>query len=170
MKKVSTVKLISSTEPDWTREHLDAFWQPSRQLLQSIRRYQRLKARKGPIVKILSKFEVMRHRFWSIVCACDIPINCQIEGGLLLPHPCGVVIHPKAKIGPNCLILQQVTIVADVSVGGHVDFGAGVKVVAPVSIGDHAVIGANAVVTKSIPDGRTAVGVPARLLGKTPEE
>ena len=27
-----------------------------------------------------------------------------------MPHPNGIVIHPDAEIGPNCLLFQQVTI------------------------------------------------------------
>jgi serine O-acetyltransferase len=99
-----------------------------------------------------------------VVAASDIPLNCQIEGGLLLTHPNGVVIHPGANIGPNCLILQQVTIVDGVKIGGHVDIGAGAKVIRPVTIGNHAKIGANAVVTCDVPEGATAVGIPAKII------
>ena len=37
-----------------------------------------------------------------------------------------------------------------------------------VTVGDNAVIGTNAVVTADVPDGATAVGVPARLLPSFP--
>lgn len=82
----------------------------------------------------------------------------------MLPHPNGVVIHDKARIGPNCLFLQQVTVVAGVRIGGHVDIGAGAKVIRPIKIGDHAKIGANAVVLCDVPAGATAVGIPARIV------
>lgn len=86
-----------------------------------------------------------------------------------MPHPNGIVIHPKAIIGPNCLIFQQVTIgsCGDTKVptiGGHVDIGAGAKVLGGITIGNHAVIGANAVVLIDVPEGRTAVGIPARII------
>lgn len=67
--------------------------------------------RSGIIGRFFYNWNVLQHRFWSIVTAADIPVNCQLEGGLLLTHPTGVVIHPDASIGPNCLILQQVTVV-----------------------------------------------------------
>lgn len=112
---------------------------------------------------------VARHRFWSAVSGADIPLACHFGGGLLLPHPNGVVIHPNVRIGINCLIFQQVTLGHAGSgvptVGDHVDFGAGAKVLGAITIGDGAVIGANAVVLMDVPPGATAVGVPAKILG-----
>jgi serine O-acetyltransferase len=49
-------------------------------------------------------------------------------------------------------------------IGGHVDIGAGAKILGGVVIGDHAKIGANAVVTRDVPAGATAVGIPARIV------
>ncbi|AFZ16941.1 serine O-acetyltransferase [Allocoleopsis franciscana] len=162
-----TTPLVSATEPDWSREVYDGWWNPSRQLLKSIREYQKWQVRGGLIGRFFCKWNVLQHRFWSVVTAADIPINCQIEGGLLLTHPTGVVIHPDATIGPNCLILQQVTVVAGVKIGGHVDIGAGAKIIRPVTIGNHAKIGANAVVLCDVPEGATAVGVPAKIINVT---
>ncbi len=115
----------------------------------------------------------LRHRFWSAVSGADIPLTCQIGGGLRLPHPNGVVIHPDARIGPNCLIFQQVTLGTVDSggtpvVGGHVDIGAGAKLLGPVVIGDDAVIGANAVVVRDVPPDHVATGIPARARPRHP--
>jgi serine O-acetyltransferase len=111
---------------------------------------------------------VLRHHFWSVITGADIPLNCRLGGGLLLPHPNGIVIHPDADIGPNCLLFQQVTI-ANGSGGapkikGHVDIGAGAKILGGITIGEHAKIGANAVVLTDVPSGATAVGVPAKIV------
>jgi serine O-acetyltransferase len=46
--------------------------------------------------------------------------------------------------------------------GDDIFVGAGAKIVGPVTIGSRARIGANAVVIADVPDGATAVGVPAR--------
>jgi len=165
-----TVPNISATEPDWSREQLRRWWDPSRQLLKSIREYQKWYARGGLMGGLLRRINVLQHRFWSVVTGADIPLNCQIEGGLLLPHPNGVVIHPKASIGPNCLIMQQVTISKDIKIGGHVDIGAGARIFYEAKVGNHAKIGANAVVLCDVPAGATAVGVPARIITHSQSE
>lgn len=157
----------SAEIPDMLREHKAPFaWAPSRALLASIRAYQQRRGSHNPLSLLLQKWAVLRHRFWSVITGADIPITSQIAGGLLLPHANGVVIHPDAKIGPNCLIFQQVTIGtrgsgAAPQIGGHVDIGAGAKILGPIRIGNHVVIGANAVVLVDVPDNCMAVGVPA---------
>lgn len=161
---------ISSTVPDWSREAKPFFaWNPSRSLLASIRAHQRASASRAPWAVVLRKWAVLRHRFWSVVTGADIPVDCRIEGGLLLPHPNGIVIHPEARIGPNCLIFQQVTIgVANGGlprIEGHVDIGAGAKVLGAITVHEHAKVGANAVVVHDVPAGATVVGIPARVVG-----
>lgn len=156
--------LTSATEPDWTREVRERWWSPSRQLLATIRGYQFWLKRNKLQSFFMCRWYVFWHRFWSVVTGADIPINSQIQGGLLLPHPNGVVVHPNAYIGPNCLLFQQVTVVEGVRLAGHVDVGAGAKIIRPVSIGEHARIGANAVVLSDIPAGKTAIGIPAKII------
>lgn len=148
---------VSASVPDWSREALKpGEWNPGKSLLASIRSYQSSRG-------LAKKVAVVRHRFWSAVSGADIPINSRIGGGLLLPHPNGVVVHPEAELGPNCLLFQQVTIAGGARLGGHVDVGAGAKVLG-VAVGDHARIGANAVVTHDVPSSVTVVGIPARPL------
>jgi serine O-acetyltransferase len=164
---------ISATVPDWDRERCRAFWDPGRRLLRAIRGYQRAKARPAPL-RWLSVVWVLRHRFWSAVSGADIPLTARIAGGLLLPHPNGVVVHPDAVIGPNCLLFQQVTLGGGgrlpgvPTLGGNVDVGAGAKLLGGVRVGDGAKIGANAVVLADVPPGATAVGVPARVVHRPP--
>ena len=162
------MSLISSHEPDWDRERLQSGeWNPGKRLLACIRDYQRLPDAAAPIRSLLKVVIVLRHRFWSAVTGADIPLTSQLGGGLLLPHPNGIVIHPEASVGPNCLIFQQVTLGTLAKggapkIGGHVDIGAGAKVLGAVSIGDHAVVGANAVVLRDVPSGAVATGIPAK--------
>jgi bifunctional UDP-N-acetylglucosamine pyrophosphorylase/glucosamine-1-phosphate N-acetyltransferase len=53
-------------------------------------------------------------------------------------------------------------------IGDGAFIGCDTMLVAPVNVGAGAVTGAGSVVTKDIPEGRLAVGVPARILDKTP--
>lgn len=166
-KREEQVEGISASIPDWSREIPRGFWDPSRKLLRVIRRYQYWSLKSGPVANLLRKWLVIRHHFWSAITGTDIPITCNLGGGLLLPHPNGIVIHPDAMIGVNCLIFQQVTIGVQGKpgapvIGGHVDIGAGAKVLGPVVVGDHACVGANAVVLTDIPKGAIAVGIPAK--------
>jgi serine O-acetyltransferase len=160
---------ISATAADWSREKKALFqWIPSRSLLASIRAYQSHSASKAWWSILPRLIAVLRHRFWSVVTGADIPLNCRLGGGLLLPHPNGIVIHPAAEIGPNCLLFQQVTIGAGKGgvpiLEGHVDVGAGAKILGAVTIGGHAKIGANAVVVNDVPSRATAIGVPAKIV------
>src|SRR5262245_20696140 len=163
---------ISADTPNWSREYPRQFWDPGRQLLRAIRRYQYWRDRRGLTSRLICRWFVLTHRFWSVVTGADIPLNCKIGGGLLIPHPNGIVIHPEAEIGVNCLIFQQVTI-GTRGTGGtpviedHVDIGAGAKILGPVRIGAHALFGANAVVTIDVENGTIVAGIPARVISDT---
>jgi serine O-acetyltransferase len=162
--------VVSADVPDWSREAYRG-WNPPRALIASIRAYQRIGERRGIVAWTRRKVLVARHRFWSAVTGADIPLNSRIGGGLLIPHPNGIVIHPDAIVGPNCLLFQQVTIGATArgvpTIGGHVDIGAGAKVIGPVTVGAHAAIGANAVVIADVPPDCVVAGIPARVVGRT---
>lgn len=161
--------MISSSIPDWSREAKRPFeWDPGKSLLASLRDYQRADARGGFLARFTKRVAVLRHRFWSIASGADIPINSRIGGGLMIPHPNGVVIHPDARIGPNCLLFQQVTVGMGnggvPTLEGHVDVGAGAKVLGNITLREHCVVGANAVVLQDVPAHATAVGIPARII------
>ena len=155
---------VSAEIADWSREDIRKFWDPGPKLLRSIRRYQKAKLRSGPLSQIAAKYWVIVHWFWSLVTQSELHLHMAIGGGLRLPHPTGIIIHPDSAIGPNCMIFQQVTLSGPVTLGGHVDIGAGAKILGPVSVGNDVRIGANAVVTKDIAPGLTVVGIPARVV------
>ena len=152
----------SATEPDMARETPRAGWDPGRRLLRAVRRHAALEGRRGPLAAVARRFWAVQHRIWSVLTQCEIHLGAPIGGGLLLPHPTGIVLHPAVRIGPNCLIFHQVTMTGGVVVGGHVDIGAGARLIGPITIGDHVRIGANAVVTRDVPSHCDAWGVPAR--------
>lgn len=51
-----------------------------------------------------------------------------------------------------------------ISIGSYVFIGMGTILLPGVSIGDHCVIGAGSVVSRDIPSGSVAVGVPCRVI------
>ncbi|MFT3922128.1 MAG: serine acetyltransferase [Myxococcales bacterium] len=160
---------ISAEEPDWTREACRPLtWQPSRQLLRALREYQEAHQTRAPGWRMRARWAVLRHRFWSLIAGADIPLNSSLGGGLLMPHPNGIVVHPDARVGPNCLLFQQVTIGTGSvpglpRIGGNVEVGSGAKILGGVQIGDRAIIGANAVVLTDVPAGAFVAGVPAQV-------
>jgi len=168
--------MVSSKKADWSRETPREFWDPSRKLLKTIRKYQIYKQKTGLVSSFISKIYVLKHLFWSTISGVDIPINSKLGGGLIIPHTNGIVIHPAAELGVNCLVHQQVTIgvnrgsnIAPV-IKGHVDIGAGAKIIGPIVIGEHVLIGANAVVVHDVEPYAIIAGVPAKVIGNTKAE
>ena len=86
----------------------------------------------------------------------------------MILHTFAIVINSSVRAGKNLVLEHGVTIGAEKNqcpmLGDNVFIGAGAKVIGAVRIGNDVKIGANAVVTKDLPDGATAVGIPARVI------
>lgn len=54
----------------------------------------------------------------------------------------------------------------EIIIGNNVFIGANTTLLYDVKIGDNVIIGVGSVVTKDIPDGVVAVGVPCKVIGK----
>ena len=96
----------------------------------------------------------------------------------------GAVIQPDAVIGAHCIINTSASVDHDcqiedyvhVAPGVHLAGGVTVKsgtllgigacVTPKVTIGSQSIVGAGSVVVRDLPDGITAIGVPARIQGK----
>lgn len=91
------------------------------------------------------------------VYGCSMAPTALLGGGLILPHPQGIVIGAGAVVGPRAWIFQNVTIggVPDRSglptIGADARIYAGAVVSGPIAVGDNVVIGANAVVGRDVP-------------------
>lgn len=101
----------------------------------------------------------------------DIHPGATIGRRVFIDHATGVVIGETAEVGEDVVIFHGVTL-GGVSmnpgkrhptVGNHVMIGAGAKVLGPIEVGDNVKIGANAVVTKDVPCGSVAIGIPASI-------
>ncbi|KAA8534866.1 hypothetical protein F0562_029918 [Nyssa sinensis] len=110
----------------------------------------------------------------SDVFAVDIHPAARIGKGILFDHATGVVVGETAVIGNNVSILHHVTlggtgkVVGDrhPKIGDGVLVGAGATILGNVKIGVGAKIGAGSVVLIDVPPRTTAVGNPARLVGR----
>ena len=102
----------------------------------------------------------------------EIHPGAQIGRGLFIDHGMGVVIGETTQIGDNCTLYQGVTLGGTgkdtgkrhPTLGDNVLIGAGAKVLGPFTVGDNARVAAGAVVLDAVPEGATAVGVPARVV------
>jgi serine O-acetyltransferase len=120
--------------------------------------------RLGLLAMVFNKLNVMG--------GCIIGRGADFGPGFVLIHSMGVVINGAVRGGSNVKIEHQVTIGAErnqsPTLGDDVFLGAGAKVIGAISIGSGARVGANAVVIADVPDGATAVGVPARNILREP--
>jgi len=103
----------------------------------------------------------------------EISPRAVLGRGVHLPHPSGIVIGAGVVVEDDAWIFQQVTIGSHGRSGEDKDYprigkGAriysGAKVIGGVRVGAGAVVGANSVVLNDVPDGATAVGMPARVV------
>lgn len=102
----------------------------------------------------------------------ELPYTVQLGRRVIIEHQSGIVIHGYCAIGDDCIIRQGVTMgnryldkpLDAPKLGMRVNVGAGAKIFGNVTIGDDVNIGANAVVLSDIPAGKTAVGIPAKIL------
>jgi serine O-acetyltransferase len=112
----------------------------------------------------------------------EIHPGATIGRRFFIDHGMGVVIGETAVVGDDVMLYHDVTLggrsLARVkrhpTVGDRVTIGTGARVLCKIDIGDDSQIGANSVVTKDIPAGAVAVGIPAQIRepipGLTPEE
>jgi serine O-acetyltransferase len=113
----------------------------------------------------------------SAVFGVDIHPAAQMGAGILLDHGTGIVIGETATVGDCCTLLHGVTLggtgkeVGDrhPKVGADVLIGANASLLGNIVIGNGAKIGAGSVVLGHIPSGATAVGAPAKIIGRAKE-
>jgi carbonic anhydrase/acetyltransferase-like protein (isoleucine patch superfamily) len=102
----------------------------------------------------------------------EIHPGATIGRRVFIDHGMGVVIGETAEIGDDCTLSHGVTRGGTSWNKGKrhptlmpgVIVGAGAKILGPITLGVGAKVGSNAVVVKDVPDGATAIGIPARIL------
>jgi len=123
--------------------------------------------RLGPLAAIVYKLN-------AFLTGAVIGRGAQFGPGMVILHSVGVVINTSVRGGANVIVESGVTIGAEKGkspvLGDRVFIGSGARVIGGVTVGSGARIGANAVVVKDVPDGATAVGVPARVIPARSED
>ncbi|AFY77766.1 putative glycosyltransferase [Pleurocapsa sp. PCC 7327] len=102
----------------------------------------------------------------------DLPYTVKLGRRVIIEHQHCIIIHGNCVIGDDCIIRQGVTLgnshldrpLEAPKLGARVNVGAGAKLLGHIIIGDDVNIGANAVVLSDIPAGKTAVGIPAKIV------
>lgn len=106
------------------------------------------------------------------ITGIEIHPGAVIGNRFFIDHGMGVVIGETAEIGDDVTLYHGVTLGGTTwnkgkrhpTLENNVVVGAGAKILGPLTIGQNARVGSNSVVVKDVPTGRTAVGIPARLV------
>ncbi len=110
--------------------------------------------------------------FTRWITGIEIHPGATIGRRVFIDHGMGVVIGETAEICDDCTLYHGVTLGGTSWNKGKrhptlmpgVVIGAGAKVLGPITIGPGAKVGSNAVVVRDVPEGATAVGIPARIV------
>ena len=103
----------------------------------------------------------------------ELPETTIVGRRFKISHQNGIVIHPKAVFGDDCVVHQNVTIGESghpsrygeaPRFGNRVKIGAGAAIIGKVVIGDDVTIGPNVTVMTNIPAGTTVCAPPPRLV------
>jgi serine O-acetyltransferase len=136
---------------------------------------QRVDRRKsGLIRKVLEKFYWLAFRLTETATGISIPKSVSVGPGLKIWHFGNIFINPESVLGANCTLRQGVTIGNRVEGGpspvleDDVELGAYAQILGGVRLGRGSKVGAMSVVLVDVPEGATAVGIPARIIEKSP--
>ena len=119
----------------------------------------------------LTVLYLLASKFVEWTCGITLPYVTKLGRRVRIWHHSGMILHARS-IGNDVHIRHNTTMgvvrrndnCAIPVIGDRVDIGCGVSILGAVRIGSDAVIGAHSVVLRSIPEGATAVGIPAYVV------
>jgi serine O-acetyltransferase len=117
------------------------------------------------------------YRVVETLTGISLPYTIALGRRVRIWHHSGIILNARA-IGDDVHIRQNTTMgVISVdrareipTIGNRVEIGCGACILGGVTVGDDSIIGANAVVRCDVPPHSLAVGVPARIIPRTPKE
>lgn len=115
-------------------------------------------------------------RLWqTMMYAIELGIDIELGHGVYFVHSVGTVVGGDARVGEGCIFFGNNTIGAakfrgSPDIGAHTVVGAGARVLGTIKVGAHSFLGANAVVVDDIPEGKIAVGIPARVIANNDQQ
>jgi serine O-acetyltransferase len=127
----------------------------------------------GLLKRFLTRLYWLLFRIVETLTTISFTKSVSIGPGLRIWHFGNIFIHPEVTIGANCNLRQGVTIGNRreggpvPTIGDNVDFGAYAQVLGGIRVGNNCRIGALTLVLEDLPDGATAVGIPARIVHST---
>jgi serine O-acetyltransferase len=130
--------------------------------------------RPGPWRTVLDRFYWLAFRVTETLTGISIPRSVQVGPGLKIWHFGNIFINAASVIGANCTLRQGVTIGNRDDDGpspvleDDVELGAYAQILGGIRIGRGAKVGAMSVVLVDVPAGAVAVGVPARIIERSP--
>ena len=113
---------------------------------------------------------------WGIVMSASSQLSpsAEVGAGLRLPHPIGVVIGGRCRLGRDVFIAQNVTLGSNYrrqkdggdqpTLGDGVFVNAGAVLAGPITVGAGAVVGANVVLTIDVPPGAVVRAAHAQVV------
>jgi serine O-acetyltransferase len=168
------------SDPDW---EADLARYPKRPWLKeqsiwaiAVYRFGRRVVRRPPGLArtILDKVYWLIFRLTETATGISIPRSVVVGPGLRIWHFGNIFVNPESVLGANCTLRQGVTIGNRVEggpspvLGDDVELGAYAQILGGIKVGRGAKVGAMSVVLVDVPDGATAVGIPARIIEKSP--